>query len=259
MVPRYAENHGTLIRLGSILSDPENLESSLNLDAIPPIPESTRRDATTHVRQYVRSEMRNSNSALVKAMPSMLLLSAGLRGEAGRVDKAETTVQAVDVRAEVFMPDKAFMQAALQHSAVIEHARANLFGTSLYVIVGVATAGELFIREGRGRRAGVSAGLVAPAPVGIEHERVGELESEVAVKNACDFAYRLREFVYTRIRGGLRDKGDYGENSMFGHTSAVGKPAAAAQKPVEDLPKFLYLEKEDVATPSMAYFAVSED
>ncbi len=38
MVPRYAELEGTLIRLGSILSDPENLESSLNLNAIPAIP-----------------------------------------------------------------------------------------------------------------------------------------------------------------------------------------------------------------------------
>lgn len=41
MVLRYAENHGTLIRLDSILRDPENLELSLNLDATPPIPTGT--------------------------------------------------------------------------------------------------------------------------------------------------------------------------------------------------------------------------
>ncbi|UNI16670.1 hypothetical protein JDV02_003086 [Purpureocillium takamizusanense] len=272
MVPRYAELEGTLIRLGSILSDPENLETSLNLNAIPAIPAGARRDATPHVRQYVRSEMKNSDSALVKAMPNLPLLSAGLSGDVRRTDTAETTICAIDVKAEVFMPDKAFMQEALKHKGVIEHARKGSFGTRLYVIVGVATAGELTVKEklGNERRAAAPGHLAAPGgagegEAGFEHQRQGEVDSELEVKNSCDFAYRLREFVYTRVRG-LRDKGDYGENSMFSKASASsdfigasGKPAAAAQKQVEELPKFLFFKPDDAAAPGIMTFVVSAE
>jgi hypothetical protein len=39
LVHRYVEKPGTLVRLGSILKDPEDLESSLNLHAINKIPD----------------------------------------------------------------------------------------------------------------------------------------------------------------------------------------------------------------------------
>lgn len=272
IVPRYAELKGTLIRLGSILTDPENLETSLNLNAIPAIPAAARRDATPHVRQYVRSEMNNNDSALVKALSNLPLLNGGLSGEVRRTITAETTIRAVDVKAEVFMPDKAFMQEALKHKAVIEYAGKGLFTARLYVIVGVATAGELTVKEkqGNGRRAAASGHLAAPGGAGeaearFEHERQGEVDLELEVKNACDFAYRLREFVYTRVRG-LREKGDYGENSMFGkasassnHIGSSGKPAAAAQKQVEELPKFLFFKQDDVAAPGITTFVVSAE
>lgn len=59
----------------------------------------------------MRTEMRDS--APVRAMPNLPLLSASLTGEADRFDTVETTVHAVDIKVEVFVPDETFMQAAL--------------------------------------------------------------------------------------------------------------------------------------------------
>jgi len=264
LVPRYVEKQGTLMKLGSILKDPENLESSLNIDAIPAIRPSARRDATPHVRHYVHSELSDSNSMLAKAVPNLPLFSAGVSANGLWTHGAETTVQAMDVKAEVFIPDKEYMQEALKHKAIIDYAKKGLFATPLYIIVGVATASKLSVKEKQGSEhsAAASAHVTAPGgagegEVGFEHESKTAVESELEVGEACDFAYRVREFIYTRIRG-LKDKGDRGEGTMFGQGGS-GKATEAARKETEDFPQFLYFEKVDVDVPDLVVLAVPEE
>ncbi|KAM0260504.1 hypothetical protein ACHAQJ_002737 [Trichoderma viride] len=268
LVPRYVEKHDTLMKLGSILTDPEDLESSLNLDAIPAIPPSARRDATAHVRHHVRSEISNSNDLFAKAMSTLPLFSAGASAGASAdwrwSHSADTMVDAIDVKAEVFIPDKKFMEEAMKHNAVIEYIRKWSFSKSLYIIVGVATAGEISIKEKQNRQheAGSSIHLTAPGNLGeieggFKHEGGTSKESDLSFVKTCDFAYRIRKFVYTRIRG-LKDKGNYGRSAMFGREDALKTPSTVKSE-VEELPRFLFLGQEDVAVPACFGLAVSDE
>lgn len=58
------------MKLGSILKDPENLGSSLNLHDINEIPERDKRDASIAVSRHVQTELSKDNSVLVKAVDS---------------------------------------------------------------------------------------------------------------------------------------------------------------------------------------------
>lgn len=168
LVPRYVEVPGTLMRLGSVLTDPENLESSLNLHSIPPIPADSQRDASLAVKRHVEVELSKSNSLLVKAAPNIpAFASVGAEISGGWNRDASTTVQALNVRATVFIPTKAYMNAVLGNPNVIEYARRGLFSKPLYIIVGTATASKLSIQESqsRDRRAGALASF-APAGTG---------------------------------------------------------------------------------------------
>jgi len=105
------------------------------------------------------------------------------------------------------------MQAALRHEKVIKHVRKGLFGTPLYIIVGVATASKLSVKEQQARenKTAVSANMVAPGgwgegETGFKHENTAAVNSELDVGESCDFAYRVREFVYSKFQG-LRNKG----------------------------------------------------
>lgn len=196
-------------------------------------------------------------------MPNLSLFRAGLSGDVLEFDTPETTIQAVDVKAEVFRPNVPFMQDALKHKAIVEYARNGFFSNNpLFVIVGVVTATELSIQEKQGSEHEVagSADLVAPDGAGepeasLGHdEPIGNVESETKVTGTSAFAYRLRQFAYGPILG-LRDKSNYAD-SLYNYEGPEDKPADTTQKPVDEFPEFLYLRGEDVAASDLASFSV---
>lgn len=90
---------------------------------------------------------------------------------------------------------------------------------------------------------------------GIEHHSKGQMESELEVGEACDFAYRLREFIYIRATKKLKDKGDYSNSSMFGQ----GEAPAPALSEAEVFPQFLHLEDQDIEVPGIFTIAISDE
>lgn len=244
LIPRYTEKPGSIMRLGSILTDPENLESSLNLHNINEIPEKDKRDVSLAVKRYVETELSKSNSLLVRAAPSIPALTARASVGGNWSHNTRTTVDALNVRATVFIPTKTYMDGALEIDDVVAYARKGLFGRRLYIIVGTATASKLSIKQSRSRKWGadLSATFVAPTiEGGILHEGEADFGSELGVAEECDFAYRVREFSYSKVFG-ISDKGDCTEKAMFD----LGYGKSAAQAPTEATPQFEWLEEEDV-------------
>ncbi|KAK4221304.1 hypothetical protein QBC38DRAFT_492334 [Podospora fimiseda] len=139
------ERPATIYKLGSILPDPHKSKDSLNIDSsIPPIPPALIRDVTPHVRQYVRSELNNTNSLLAKlVLPAIGGASTDIYSQNG----ATTSVDAFDVKAVPFRPDKKYLDEAVQNDNVKEYVRKHWFSVPLYMIVGVATAGKLSVKE----------------------------------------------------------------------------------------------------------------
>ncbi|KAK4206534.1 hypothetical protein QBC37DRAFT_393410 [Rhypophila decipiens] len=266
VVPRYPETPGSIMRLGSILTDPADLESSLNLDAIPPIPAESKRDASAAVKRHVDAELRISDSFLAKAVPAIAALfntELGASAGAGRERNVSTSVDAVDVRATVFIPSKEYMDEALRHKRVQEYARKGAFGKSLYVVVGTATAGQLSVREGKSAGRSIEASAVAALPGGLgeaeatfERRRDAGTETEFEVDEACDFAYRVREFFYSKLRGRLDDKGNFTDSALFGRD---GDKSGGGDDGVVFIPTFEWFEDEDPETRDLFTFEVTDD
>lgn len=258
LVARYPEKPGVIMKLGSILKDPENLESSLNMHSIEAIPPSSQRDASLAVRNCVETNLRRNNSALIKATASIPVLTgitAGASADGHWKHDVAITVKAMDVKAISFIPSPEYMKKALKNDAVTEYARSNLFGKPLYIVVGVATAKKLHIKEKRSRenKASVSAHLNAQ-PVGefegkVSHENVASVEAELDVGDECDFAYRIKEFLCSKVLG-LREKGDRTDKAMFGD----GRSAPDER---EEMLQFEWFEEEDVSLPRMVALPVS--
>lgn len=258
LVPRYAEKPGSIMRLGSILTDPENLESSLNLHNIKEILEQDKRDVSLSVKRHIETELRNSNSLLVKAAPSIPALTVGAAVDGHWSHDAHTMVDALNVRAVVFIPTKTYMDGALETDEVVAYARRGLFGKPLCIIVGTATASKLSIKQSQSRKlaAGLSATFGVPTVVDVEarllHESVAGLQSELDVAEECDFAYRVREFSYSKVFG-LSDKGDRTEKAMFD----LKHSKSAAHALAEATPQFEWFEEEDVSTAGVVTLPVS--
>ncbi|KAH7322492.1 hypothetical protein B0I35DRAFT_476440 [Stachybotrys elegans] len=246
LVAREPEQPGTIMRLGSILSDPEDLESSLNLHSIPDIPDRNRRNVSVAVQRTIKAELEQENSAFLKAVPSLPVFSAGASADGHWNHSATTTVEAMNVRAVVFIPDDEFMREALEDANVIKYARGAPFGRSLYVIVGTATASKLSVQEtqsrawGAGASANLSVPAVADAEAGVSHERVNGAESGLDVGEECDFAYRVRQFYYSKIFGlcGGRNRT---KKALFGEDRGA-QPTGPLEEP---LPQFDHFKDED--------------
>lgn len=240
------------MKLGSILKDPENLESSLNLHDINEIPERDKRDASIAVSRHVQTKLSKDNSVLVKAVPSIPAFSAGASADGHLRHEAKTTVDALNVRATVFIPSPDYMNEALKNKDVKEYAK-GLFGKPLYIIVGTATASKLSIKEHQSKenKASDSVNFVAPGGVmegegQASHESKAGFDSELEVGEECDFAYRVRGFFYSKMFG-LRDHGDRTEKALFGSESS--KPVADADR--EEIPKFEWFKKADASVPGI--------
>ena len=236
------------MRLGSILKEPEDLESSLNLHAINKIPDQSKRDASLAVRRHVETALSDKNSLLAKAVASVPALSAGVSVDGHWNHDAGTTLDALNVRATVFIPSENYMNEALKNAEVIKYTK-GLFGRALYIIVGTATASKLSVKENRSaeQKAAFSTNITPPVTetefdAKASHEKKAEIKSEWEVGEECDFAYRVRKFVYSKMRG-LRKGENYSENALFG--SDRNQPPA--DDDVEEVPVFEWFENEDAS------------
>lgn len=263
LVPQYPEKPGTIIRLGSILTDPTDIESSLNLDAIPSIPEGDKRDASTAVRRQVQTELSKSDSLFAKAVPSIASLfgaEIGASAGAGRERGSTTTLDAHNVRATVFIPSEAFMETALNNERVRKYAQKVLFRKPLYVVVGVATASGVTMGESQSASRFVEGSAIAALPgglgegeAGFEHRHTAGSGSNVEVDEPCDFAYRAREFYYSKVRG-LVNRGNVTESALFGKDDQ-----STIKNDVEFEPKFEWFQDEDATVPDLACLAIPDD
>jgi hypothetical protein len=257
LVPRYPEEPGTIMVLGSIITDPYDLESSLNRrSGVTPIPKEDIRDNSNAVKRQIQSNLSSNSSVLFKAMPDLPLFGGGI-AVGGRLTKGvETIVNALNVRAKVFIPTPEYMEIALENPEIKAFVKKGLFAKSLYIIVGVATTSQLTIKETQSVDAGGSVeGNLKPPNSGtelavkIDHDQGGKSTSELEVKEDCDFAYRVREFQYSKIWRAFSDKGPLIHGTLFGRREpgSGGMGGNTGKDNGEDVPLFEYFEDDDIS------------
>ena len=225
LVARYTKPPGKLIFLGSILTDPEEPETSLNrATGAVDIPERDTIDDSAAVRQQIHSELSSDVEGLLQVvLPSSLPLSASLKVEGHSSNEVKTTVEAMGVSAKVFIPDKPYMDEALKGPKITEFLKGCAWSRRLYMIVGVATAEGLDLAEEQSQaRSMVGSGNISLEGTGTA--LAGELSSgttassgsTVKTVHATDFAYRVREFEYMKYHKKVKNRGDWTEGTMFG-------------------------------------------
>lgn len=222
LVARYPKEPGKLIALGNVLIDPEEPETCLNLGHVQDVENEKVLDESLAVKQRVEAELSSDNSALLKAMtPPVFGPGVSVNGKLSTDFK--TTVEALNVKAKIFIPSKKYMDQSVENSDVQAYIKKHLFAKSLYMIVGVATANELTINEVQSREANASASAgVAPPGSQVEaaaeasHTRRDTTTMALHIKSECDFAYRIRKFRSWKLRDGVKDKGDRSGGALFG-------------------------------------------
>lgn len=257
-VYRYPQKPKTLMVLGSILTRPDRLESSLNYSQLMerPFPEARTIDQTQAARSFVRSEFSKNTGGRLKALlPYSPVASAGGSLTAEVSSSMESTIETSRVRAVAMMPDVAgeFVDEALGLPRVVEHVRKGFFAEPLYMIVGVATCRNLYLgstsSKGRSGSLDLDASLsVAGVEAGVGASRARNASAELAVEidEECDFAYRVREFQYSRRRKRIKKSADVTEGAMFGNDADAGSSGVAQSiEEAEEEPVFEYFESED--------------
>lgn len=258
---RYPPKINTLLVLGSILTDPKDPESSLNYESgIKPWPSDLKLDQTQAVRLMVNAELsKNLGGKLKAVLPTVVgVVSSGGSLEASRINSIEGTVEAMDISAEIIKPGRTaqkYMDEALQMSEVVEYVKSGgLTYKPLYLIVGVATCKKLIMGESKTRGRTFSAeadanlgltGVEAGAGVSFVNNAVAGVAMEV--QEECAFAYRVREFRYSRLRKGAKVK-DVTDGSLFGEGNAGGHvplTRAEAAAALDEVPVFDAFESED--------------
>lgn len=181
-VYRYPQRPGTLMVLGSILTEPDDLKSSLNYESgIKAFPNDKRQDDTDTVRQAIQNEMSTTHGGHLKAM---LPVPAAIAN--AETSSAQAILDALDIHAESIVPDtaSAHINEALSVPAVVNYVRKGNSAKPLYLIVGVATCKRLSTGDSSSRRR-------TDASVG----------SELEGKEECVFAYRVKKLQYSSGRG----------------------------------------------------------
>lgn len=223
LVTRYPKAPGQLIVLGAILSDPEEPETCLNRHDLKEIETKYILDESVAVQRTIQAEVSKDDSVLIKvAQP---LIGAGITLD-GLLSKDRTTiVNALDVKAKIFLPDKEYMNASVEAPGVQNYVNDCNFSKTLYMIVGVASAKKLIVEEETSQQRHVGAGAMAALPESSGAEVV--LESShgsskkavlgLTIAEECDFAYRVREFTYWRHRKHkVKSKDDRTAGTLFG-------------------------------------------
>jgi hypothetical protein len=254
-VARYPQPPGTLLNLGSILTDPENPETCLNWQTgLEPVPQGLILDGSMAVRQQIHSELSTNNSLLLKAVfPASPLYSAGAKVEGKSSDEIKTVVQAMDVSAKYFIPNKAYTDKVFVKDEIITHVRKHHFSTPLFMVVGVATAGKLKVEEDQSRERSFAAGANAAAAgaeaeLELAHGSSAKAGGSLEVDERCDFAYRTRQFLYNKIRRKVTDHGDVTTGAMFGRSEESDKREGEEQQE-EEFPEFEGWGDEDIEVP----------
>lgn len=259
-VYRQPQKPNIIMVIGSILTKPDDLETSLNFErGIESFPQDKRRDETHAVRRVIHTEMSADTGGELKAMLPILapVVNAGAGLGAKNSKSDEATVEALDIHAESIMPGTAnpYIDKALLTHEVAEYVKKGMFTRRLYLIVGVATCKRLFIGDSSAQEQTFSAkGDLGLPPAGAEAEarafanRNALVESELEIQEECAFAYRVREFQYSRLRRRITGAKDITEGSVFGGAGGradVPLTTAEVEAEYHDVPKFDYFESED--------------
>ena len=220
LVARYPKESGKLITLGSILTDPEEPETRLNRDEVVPINPDDIMDESLAVSRKVAAELSEESNVLLKAVPPEIF-GPGVSVDGKLTAGVTTTVEAMNVQAQVFLPRRPeeYMNASLDHVEVQNWVRKHFFvKCPLYLIVGVATANKLSIKESQSRDMAISgkARIGTNLAGGAGHKAASTTNSELDIRGKCDFAYRVREFKYWKFKKGATDKGDRSSGALFG-------------------------------------------
>lgn len=220
IVTRYPKPCGQLIALGAILSDPEDPETRLNWHSAKDIDPKYLIDESRAVQRVIHAGISNDSHIMLKLTQ---LLGGGLNASGGAKDDRKTIIDAVDVEAKIFLPDKGYMNASMETPEVQEYVRNCNFSKTLYVIVGVASAKKLRIKELSSKQRSVGVGVTAPYPGGPDlgtaggcHKSAEAAVSELNTEQKCDFAYRIREFTYWKYRKEkVKMKADRNAGALF--------------------------------------------
>ncbi|KAI1140172.1 hypothetical protein F5Y05DRAFT_377435 [Hypoxylon sp. FL0543] len=249
---REPQPPNTLMALGSILAKPDDLETSLNYGSgIEKFPPNKVEDCTPIVRRIITSELTGDVGAKLSALLPILPWAGGGGGvEGGRSRNVQAMVESQNIRAQVILPDtaKEYMDRALLNPRVVEYAKECLFTKPLYLIVGVATCSKSTASETRTGRRNVSAeaavsAMGAQVSGSVLAASQGTVGGEYEVGQECDFAYRVREFQYSRRRKAFKKSKDAVEGALFGLDDEDS--SVKADEDGEDVPHFEYLEDED--------------
>ncbi|KAK2599172.1 hypothetical protein QQS21_005362 [Conoideocrella luteorostrata] len=226
LVPRYPPNKGTLMKLGTILTRPGELESCLDLQGEKDIPASStykHQLSTGPAQQNLQTDKGFAFRAIL-SISSFLGITGNVEGK--RVGGVNTSVIAKNAEATVFIPTEDYMNKALRRREVEEYIRKTGWEEPLYVVVGVATADRLHLEETRSGTAQASGSLRANATgtdwsgITASHDKVNSSVRKSDLKD-CDFAYRLKEINYSK-EFGHRLGDDYTKGALLG---AGGVPA----------------------------------
>ncbi|KAI0441644.1 hypothetical protein F4803DRAFT_409212 [Xylaria telfairii] len=222
LVARYPKPPGQLLALGAILSDPEDPDTCLNRHTVEKIDPEYILDESATVQRAIRAEATNDDSILLKvAQP---FLGAGLHVD-GKLNKdRKTIVDALNVTAKIFFPDKEYMDASVKVPGVQEYVKECNFSKTLYIITGVASAKSLSIDEVILQEGSVGAGVTIAPPggsgmgvtTGGQHGGTKKADSGLKIEEECDFAYRVREFTYWKHRRSkIKMKDDRSVGALF--------------------------------------------
>ncbi|KAI3393856.1 hypothetical protein diail_3531, partial [Diaporthe ilicicola] len=248
LVLRLPVPPNTVLQLGTVLSEPENVESFLNRDEIPTIGQDDRLDMSNIVKLHLGTELKKEDHALASALSKFpAFVDAGASADAHREHTTSTTVDALQVKAEVLLQAaKEYMPAALKTQGVLDYLRGCYFRKPLYMVVGVATAGRYARSERQERSSGAGASGHADVPgiaggdTELRHERGANADVELEVEDECVFAYRIRQFSYMKLLG-LRDGGDRTQKAMFDPSQS----GPAAREDEVEFAKFVRQKPED--------------
>ncbi|KAL7931978.1 hypothetical protein V8C35DRAFT_308178 [Trichoderma chlorosporum] len=145
IVTRYPKPPGQLIALGAILSNPEDPETRLNRHEAIEVEPKYLIDESAAVQRVIHAGVSNDDGIAPKV--TQLLFNASLGANWEVKESKKTEIDAFDVSAKIFLPDKEYMNASIEAPGVQEYVKKCNFSKTLYMIIGVASAKKLSINE----------------------------------------------------------------------------------------------------------------
>jgi hypothetical protein len=126
------------------LDEPENLLNRKTGEV--ENPEEDKIDAA--VWREIHSELSTNASAPLKAVPSdSPFFSAGIKAEGSSGQEVKTIVEAINVKAEISIPDKSYVDKALAKPEITAYVKDGAWAKFLYMNVGITTAWTLDVSE----------------------------------------------------------------------------------------------------------------